>query len=84
MSLHELVNTFVEWTGGNDFNFITRHADNLVVAASGKVSTTPYAEDLKWQVELAAYASVWLMQHPNDAFKALSTAIYCYRYDLDI
>jgi hypothetical protein len=76
MNIHEIVNLLTDWS--NNTGFVTRHADNLVVAADAKVSTTPYDEDLKWQTELAGYTSVWQMQQPNKAFEALTTAIYDY------
>ena len=78
MSLHELVTVLADWTNAVPTTFITKHADNLVVAHKGRVSTTPYKEDIKWQVELAAYASVWWLQQSDKLFEALTSAVYSY------
>jgi hypothetical protein len=78
MSLHELVKTLGQWTQGQEFCFVTRHADNLVAAAGGQASTTPYEEDLKWQTELPAYIAVWLMQQPDKVLESLITAVWDY------
>lgn len=76
MSLMELVTVLADWTNGPPA-FITKHADNLITAAGGKVSTTPEKEDSNWQTDLAAYASVWLLQQPTSVFEALTCAVYC-------
>jgi NAD(P)H-hydrate repair Nnr-like enzyme with NAD(P)H-hydrate dehydratase domain len=81
MNLHELVTVLADWSNSTPAAFITRHADNLVVAHDGRVSTTPYKEDIKWQVELAAYSSVWWLQQPDKPFEALVSAIYSYAQD---
>jgi nucleoid DNA-binding protein len=78
MNLHELVTVLADWTSGIPGSFITKHADNLVVASGGKVSTTPQKEESNWQVELAAYASVWRLQQPDQVFEALTSAVYEY------
>ena len=78
MNLHELVTVLADWTNSTPAGFITKHADNLVAASSGKVSTTPQAEESNWQVDLAAYASVWRLQQPTKTFEALSSAVYSY------
>jgi len=74
MNLHELVTVLVDWTNGIPGSFITKNADNLVAASGGKVSTTPQAEESNWQVELAAYASVWLLQQPQKPFEAMTSS----------
>lgn len=74
-SLAEMVRKLSDWSQTSKASFITRHADHLIAAADGKVSTTPWPEDQKWQVELPAYVSVWLIQNPNKNFEALTTAI---------
>ena len=77
MSLHELVTVLADWTNGPPA-FITKHADNLIAAAGGKVSTTPEAADSNWQIDLGSYTSVWLLQQPGKTFEALSCAAYSY------
>ena len=78
MNLHELVTVLADWTSGIPGSFITKHADNLVVAAGGKVSTTPQAEESNWQVDLAAYASVWRLQQQTKPFEAMASAVHQY------
>lgn len=74
MNLHDLVKLLSKWK----VNVITQHADSLVVAAGGQVSTTPSKKEQNWQTELAAYAAVWWLQNPRKPFEALTTAVYNY------
>ena len=76
MMLAELVEILHDWTTGKPGSLITRHADNFIAASGGQVSTTPALQESNWQIELAAYASVWWLQQPQKAFEALTTAIY--------
>jgi hypothetical protein len=78
MNLHELVTVLADWTNSSPVSFITNHADNFVVATAGKVSTTPANKNNNWPVELAAYASVWYLQQPDQSFQALSSAVFSY------
>jgi len=78
MMLADIVHLLHDWTSGNPGQIITKHADNIIVASSGQVSTTPEKEESRWQIELPAYASVWWLQQPSKTFEALSTAIYDY------
>ncbi len=77
MNLHELVTVLADWTNGPPA-FITKHADNIIAAAGGKVSTTPEKAESNWQTDLAAYASVWLLQQPGKTFEALTSAAMYY------
>lgn len=77
MTLHELVTFLQQWPTAGKY-FITQHQEQYVVAADGKVSTTPAQENKNWQIEMAAYASVWLIQNPSKPFEALTTAVYEY------
>ena len=77
MNLHELVTVLADWTNGPPA-FITKHADNIIVAAGGRVSTTPEKTESNWQIDLAAYAAVWHLQQPGKLFEALTTAAMCY------
>lgn len=78
MNLYDLVRVLEDWTKVTSAAIITRHSSSLVVAYQGQVSTTPYGEELRWQVELAAYAAVWMLQQPDKLFEAITTAVYCY------
>jgi hypothetical protein len=59
-------------------NLITSHAGQFVAAANGKVSTIKMAKESNWQIELAAYASVWWLQQPQKSFEAYTTAVLDY------
>jgi hypothetical protein len=78
MNLHELVTVLADWTNGTPAAFITKHADNYILAAGGKISTTPVKTEQNWQTELAAYAATWWLQNSEKPFEALTTAIYEY------
>ncbi len=78
MNLQELVTVMADWTNSVPTAFITKHADNLLLAYGGKVSTTSHSKDTNWQAELAAYASVWWLQQPDKSFEALTSAVFDY------
>jgi hypothetical protein len=78
MNLRQLVELMNDWTAKTLIRVITNHADQFIAASDGKVSTTPMNKGQSWQVELGAYASVWLMQQPTKPFEALTTAVACY------
>jgi ADP-dependent NAD(P)H-hydrate dehydratase / NAD(P)H-hydrate epimerase len=83
MSLHELVGVMADWTNATPAAFITKHAESLVVAYGGQVSSTPELADSNWQVELAAYAAVWWLQNPSKTFGSLSSSIVAYLGPVD-
>ena len=78
MNLHELVTVLADWTNSMPGSVVTKHADSLLAASGGKVSTTPQKDESNWQIELAAYASVWSLQQPAKTFEGLSCAVYSY------
>jgi len=56
---------------------VLKHNNVFFVAADGEVSTTKTDDEANiWRVQAAAYASVWLLQNPNAAFRGLTTAVY--------
>ncbi len=77
MMLADLVETLHDWTTGNPGAIITKHADHFIAASGGQVSTTPSVEESNWQIELAAYASVWWLQQPQKSFEAITTGVHC-------
>jgi hypothetical protein len=81
MSLIDLVTLLSDWTSSSPAAFITKHLGQLIVAVSGKVSTTPYQQGNEWQVELAASTSVWWLQQSERPLEALTSAIYSYTGD---
>lgn len=76
MMLADLVELLHDWTTGNPGQIITKHADNFIVASGGQVSTTPAPEQPNWQIELAAYASVWWLQNPQKPLEALTASVF--------
>jgi hypothetical protein len=78
LSLHNLVEALAGWTNEAPTQIITKHNGHFLVASGGQVSTTPVSEESNWQVELAAYASVWRLQQPQKSFEALTAAVLDY------
>ncbi|GAC1387034.1 MAG: hypothetical protein NVS1B7_6180 [Candidatus Saccharimonadales bacterium] len=57
-------------------NLILKHEDFVLVAVSGRVSTTHLANDKPiWRLDTAARAAVWWLQNPTATFEALTTAM---------
>ncbi|MEX2007066.1 MAG: hypothetical protein WD877_02800 [Candidatus Saccharimonadales bacterium] len=76
--LLQMVNALSKWTMQANLNILTRHAGQIITASHGRISTTPAKEVSDWEVQLAAYASVWCIQHPQKPFEALTTAAFGY------
>jgi NAD(P)H-hydrate repair Nnr-like enzyme with NAD(P)H-hydrate dehydratase domain len=74
--LIQILNKLSIFTSAIKASVITEQADQIIVAQQGKISTTKTAKQGS-EVELAAYASVWLMQQPEKPFEALTTAVFC-------
>lgn len=76
MDLLRLVEWLHDFTATHSPYIIVKHLDNILVAASGQVSTTRLKTDLPvWRVQAAAQASVWWLQNPNRPLEALATAV---------
>ncbi len=57
-------------------HLVTKYDDTLCVAAAGKVSTTPTADnETVWSVATAARAATWWAQNPERPYQALTTAL---------
>lgn len=78
MDLYELVTVLADWSNSSPTSFVAKHDNQFIVASSGKVSTTASKTDHNWQIELAAYVSVWLLQQPQRPFEALTSAVFEY------
>ncbi|HEU5004807.1 MAG TPA: hypothetical protein VFT49_01835 [Candidatus Saccharimonadales bacterium] len=76
MNLAQLAEALARLASNCQVNVVTAHSDQIIVAASGQVSTTP-ASRVDF-AELAAHISVWSLQQPGKTFEALTTAVYCY------
>lgn len=56
---------------------VTKHHEQIYVAADGEVSTTDTKESSEiWQLKTASYISVWLAQQPEKKFQATTTAVW--------
>lgn len=79
--LMQILNTLSIWSSDIKASVITSHANQIITASQGKLSTTQ-AENDRVEPELAAYASVWLMQQPEQVFEALTTSAWAYSSDM--
>lgn len=77
MNLHELIVALKQWSEEIPASFCTIHSNSVIVSTDGKVSTTPVKSTNF--TELAAYLSIWWLQHPHKPFKAFTTAIWNYK-----
>lgn len=76
MDLLQLVDALHQFTLKQPLHIITKHHEQLVVAARGHVSTTSLKPDLDiWRVKTATQAAVWWLQNPDKPFEALSTSV---------
>jgi ADP-dependent NAD(P)H-hydrate dehydratase / NAD(P)H-hydrate epimerase len=76
MDLPRTVQALHELTASFPFAVITKHLDQLFVAANGQVSSTPCpADERVWRLRVAASASVWWLQNPSKPFEALTTSL---------
>lgn len=76
MDLVRLVDALHEVTALHPAHIIVKHADNIVVATGGQVSTTKCAPSTEpWRIRTAAHAVTWLIQHPTQPFQALTTSV---------
>lgn len=73
--LGKLVEELGFWTIRNGLGLLTYHEGQVIIALDGRVSTTP-ADVKRWQPHVAAFVSVWWLQHPNAPFEATTTAIF--------
>jgi hypothetical protein len=69
MSLYELTQALSSWTAESKLSFAIAHESQIIVASTGRVSTTPAAVDTQ---QLAGYAATWSLQHVNKTFEALT------------
>jgi hypothetical protein len=74
--LLQILNKLSIFTSDIKASIITEQGSQIITAVSSQISTTK-SEKAEAGPELAAYASVWLMQQPEKPFQALTTATYC-------
>lgn len=73
MALLQLADTLYAFTRQYSVNIITVHDNQVVVAASGQISSTVAAGSNL--TSLASHAAVWWLQNPNRAYEALTTSV---------
>lgn len=77
-SLVRIVDLLQKFSKSIVANIVTKHQDELVIAVSGRVSTTKISEEV-WRIKLSAHLSTWWLQNPEQAFPALNCAVYNYQ-----
>ncbi len=79
MDFLHLVSALHEFTTAHRINLIIDHPDNTIVAVNGQITTTKVATQATTSTasttRLAAYATVWWLQHPGRAYEALVTGV---------
>ncbi len=76
MDLLHLVAWLHDFTILHAAQLVVKHHDILAVAVDGRVSTTRLVTDMPiWRLQVAAQASVWLIQNPTRPFEAITTAL---------
>ena len=76
MGLVKLVEALNEITDNREALIITYHQGSVVVAMYGEVTTTQYKSDSNWQLEVAANASVFYVQHTGKPFQAVTSSVF--------
>lgn len=77
MNMEQIADFLCELSERVSSHIITVHHAHCFVASRGSLSITPLGfEEGLWQTKVAAYTSVYWMQHEGKAFKALTTGVY--------
>ncbi len=74
MDVVQLVDWLHDFTLEYECNIVVQHLGKIFVAVSGQVSTTAHETEI-WRLQTASAASVWLIQHPQKPFEALTTSL---------
>ena len=76
IDLLRLVDLLHEFTEQYTVSLVTKHLNNIFVAANGQVSSTKLEKDLPiWRVKSAAHVSVWWLQNSSKVFEALTASV---------
>lgn len=76
MDFLRLIDALRNFTLQHPTAIITKHLQNIFVAAGGQVSSTKLEKDIEiWRVNAAARAAVWWLQNPAETFEALTTSL---------
>lgn len=76
MQLSNLVDALHKFTTTYPTTLVTFHQNHVLVSQDGQVTTTPWDNPLViWRGTTAAWASVYLLQHPKQPLQAITTAL---------
>lgn len=76
MQLTNLVEALHKFTITYPINIMVMHNDNLLVAASGEVSSTPWNNPMAiWRGSVATKAACYWLWNPKKPFEAITTSI---------
>ncbi len=76
MDLLKLAETLHTFSEKYPINLVVKHADNILVAAGGNITSTKLeAEKPVWRVETAAKAITWWIQNPSQPLASITTAL---------
>jgi hypothetical protein len=77
MSVEQLSKFLSGLTSECESSIVTVHHNHVFVAVNGNISITSLGfEERLWQTHIAAYASVFWIQHPTKPFEAITTAVW--------
>ncbi len=79
MDLVKLVDFLKNFTQQNNADIITLHQNQLIVASSGRISTTKLKlseEPQHWRADVASLAACYQTWYPNQAFEACTEAVF--------
>lgn len=76
MNLTRLIEVLGDFSSQVKANFVMLHANNIIVAVDGKISTTKLEAADEWQGVTAAKVAVWWLQNPSKTFEALTTSVH--------
>lgn len=74
MDFLHLIDALNEFTKSRQLSLVINYQSTTFVAVNGQVSSTK-ADQQPSSIKVAAYASVWLLQNPQQPFKALTTSL---------
>lgn len=75
--LIKVVEQLSDWVSQTDLAVVTIHANQAIVAVAQQISTSPVKTSVP-DINLAAYAIVWLLQHPEKTFQALTSSVWSF------
>lgn len=81
--LIKVVEQISDWVSVTDLAIVTVHSDKAIVAVKQQLSTSPLNISVP-DINLAAFTTVWWLQHPSRSFEALTSAIFDYEDGINL